>query len=203
MKVKYIIAIIIILISAAACKQARDTLAGDAFAEFGAYIKKVPDSDTPYKRQLFLEGMSEKTQAELIRLAKSWLQAPEINAVSGCKSFGYDQAKREYPLVATDDRMTVTVKASDESPIDNICFGVRNWGNGGNAEVRVNGKIPAEVRQGTFVDTDGTDTMVIWIELETSTPVEFTISGAMPEENFSIPLILTELTAKPKNKARS
>jgi hypothetical protein len=44
----------------------------------------------------------------------------------------------------------------------------------------MNGKAPAGVRQGTFVDTDGTRTMVIWIEVAMSAPVEFTLSGAKP-----------------------
>jgi hypothetical protein len=44
----------------------------------------------------------------------------------------------------------------------------------------MNGKTPGEVRQGTFVDTDGTHTMVIWIEVVASSPAEFTISGANP-----------------------
>jgi hypothetical protein len=171
-----------------------DRTAHSSLTHIGVPVEKVPNSDRPYKRQLFLEGMSKKTQAELIRLAKSWLQAPEINAVSGCKTFGYDQAKREYPLVATDDSMTVTIHASDESPIDNICFGIRNWGNGGDAKVRVNGKISEDVRQGTFVDTDGTNTTIIWIELEASIPVEFTIDGAVPQEDFSIPGYLTNCT---------
>ena len=40
------------------------------------------------------------------------------------------------------------------------------------ANVLMNGKAPDEVRQGTFVDTDGTRTMVIWIEVVTSSPTE-------------------------------
>jgi hypothetical protein len=45
----------------------------------------------------------------------------------------------------------------------------------------MNGKPAAAVRQGTFVDTDGSNTMVIWIdEVEASSPAEFTINGAKP-----------------------
>ena len=49
MKTKYIIAIIIILISTAACKQTPDTLAGDTFAEFGAYYTKI-DSGQEFEK---------------------------------------------------------------------------------------------------------------------------------------------------------
>ena len=44
----------------------------------------------------------------------------------------------------------------------------------------MNGKTPDEVRQGAFVDTDGTRTMVIWIKVSASSPAEFAISGAKP-----------------------
>ena len=73
-----------------------------------------------------------------------------------------------------------SIEASGEQPLVNVCFRVRNWGDGGAAGVLMNGKAPAEVRQGTFVDTDGTRTMVIWIEVAASSPVTFTINGANP-----------------------
>ena len=73
--------------------------------------------------------------------------------------------------------MSVTIEASKEQPLVNVCFSVRNWGAGGAASVLMNGKAPGEVRQGIFVDTDGTRTMVIWIEVAASSPAEFTIRG--------------------------
>jgi hypothetical protein len=141
----------------------------------------------PYERMLMLEGMSRKKPHELAKLARSWLQAPQIEAVSGCRTFGYDQAKREYPLVATGPTMTVTIDASEENPIVNPCFGVRNWGAGGHAAVLVNGGKPDDLRQGTITDTDGTTTMVAWLELETTEPTEITIRGAKPAADFTTP----------------
>ena len=76
--------------------------------------------------------------------------------------------------------MSVAIAASPEHPLVNVCFTVRNWGAGGAASVLMNGKAPDEVRQGTFVDTDGTRTMVIWIKVAAASPAEFTISGAKP-----------------------
>ncbi len=143
-------------------------------------LEQGDNPDRPFQRMFMLEGLSTKTPEALIKLARSWLHAPDIEARSGCKCFGYDRAKREYPLVATNDTMTVTIQASPERPLVNVCFGVRNWGGRGAAEVLVNGRQPSEMRQGTFVDTDGTDTMIIWVELETSEPAEFTIGGARP-----------------------
>ena len=161
-------------------------------------IHSGQDVDKPYERMLMLEGMSTKSPAELITLSKSWLQAPEIKAVSGGKTFGYDQARREYPLVAMDGAMTVDIAASEENPIVNICFAVRNWGTGSDATVLVDGKQPEDVRQGTVTDPDGTKTMVIWIELDATRATRFSISGAKPASDYDIPVRLTDLTAPPK-----
>ncbi|MCU0789395.1 MAG: LamG domain-containing protein, partial [Verrucomicrobia bacterium] len=73
--------------------------------------------------------------------------------------------------------------------------GVRNWGGRGAAEVRVNGRKVSEMRQGAFVDTDGTDTMILWVELETSAPAEFTIGGARPSPDYVATPYLVELTS--------
>jgi hypothetical protein len=145
------------------------------------------DNPRPYERMLMLEGMSAMDPHELVGLAKSWLHAPGIRSVSGCRTAGYDAGKREYPLVATADRMTVSIDASADQPLCNVCFAIRNWGHRGGAEVRVNGKRPAEARHGTFTDTDGTETMVVWIEIGATAPVEFTIGGARPATGFAAP----------------
>jgi len=128
--------------------------------------------------KVMLGGMTGKDVTDLVPLAKSWVNAPKIKAASGCKTLGYDQAKREYPLVATAGKITVTIDASKEQPIVNACFTIRNWPDGEKAKVLVNGKEPAEVRQGTVVDTDGKNMMVIWIKIEATKPTEFTISRA-------------------------
>ena len=169
-----------------------DRTAHSSLTHFSGNEESVWNSDTPYARQLFLEGMSRKGPEELIKLTKSWAQAPEIQALSGCEAFGYHQAKREYPLVATNRHMTVRVNAGEEHPIVNTCFVVRNWGHDGAAEVRIDGAESPDIRQGTFVDTDGTDTMVIWIQLEAVTPVAFSISGAEPDPDYTAPSALAE-----------
>lgn len=141
-------------------------------------VYSAQDGKRPFQERLFLEGMSNKPPAELVTLARSWLQAPPIKARQGCTAMAYNQAKREYPLVAAAPVMSVAIEASQEQPLVNVCFTVKHWGTGGPASVLVNGNTPEEVRQGTFVDTDGTRTMVIWIELAASSRTEFTINGA-------------------------
>ncbi len=143
-------------------------------------VYRNQDGKRPYQERLLLEGMSKQTPAELATLARSWLQAPEIKALAGCTAERFSPAKREYPLRASAQAMSVAIAASPEQPLVNVCFTVRNWGAGGAASVLMNGKAPDEVRQGTFVDTDGARTMVVWIKVAASSPAEFTISGAKP-----------------------
>ncbi|MCX6879574.1 MAG: hypothetical protein NTW21_38085 [Verrucomicrobia bacterium] len=110
-------------------------------------VYKKQDGSRPYQERLILEGMSKKTPAELATLARSWLHAPPIKALWGCKAMDYNQAKREYPLVAAAPAMSVAIAASQEQPLVNVCFTVKNWGSGGAASVLMNGKKPAAVRQ--------------------------------------------------------
>jgi hypothetical protein len=144
-------------------------------------IYRSQEGKRPYQERLLLEGMSKRTPAELATLARSWLHAPPLTALAGCTAMKYDQAKREYPLTATAETLSATIGATPEQPLVNVCLTVRNWGSEGPADVLMNGTAPAGLRQGTYVDTDGTRTMVIWIEVAASSPTTFTIKGAKPD----------------------
>ena len=125
-----------------------------------------------------MEGMTKLKPAELVPLAKSWLQAPTITARSGCKALPYDPASREYPLIAEKDTMAVTIDASPEHPVANLCLTVKNWGHPGDAKVSVKGAKVRDLRQGTILDTDGSHKLVIWLEMDATTPVDISIEGA-------------------------
>jgi len=122
-----------------------------------------------------MEGMSKKKPEELVSLARSWLQAPDIKAISGCQSLGYIKSKREYSLIAEGKTIVVSIDASEQQPIVNVCFAVQNWAPGPKATVLVNDTAAKEVRIGAFVDENGTDNVLIWIELEANAPTKFTI----------------------------
>lgn len=150
-------------------------------------IRPDENMDAPFERMSMLEGMSTKSTPELITLAKSWLQAPVAKARSGCDVLPYSRARREYPVVAKGEGITFTIEASEEQPIDNLCLTVRNWGHKDDAEVLVNGKASEGLRQGTAVDTDGRDYLVVWIELQSAKPVEISIGGARPAHDYVLP----------------
>jgi len=124
-------------------------------------------------------GFTRQPIATLLPLAKSWIHPPEITAISGCRAMPYRKEARDYPLVAERETMVVRIDASEKNPIVNLCFSVRNWGHSGAARLKITGAVTKEIRQGTIVDTDGTRTMIIWIETTATLPVNVTISGAV------------------------
>lgn len=167
---------------------------------FPQEIRPDGNSDAPFERMSMLEGMSNKSSTQLVTLAKSWLRAPESNAKSGCEVLPYSRARREYPVVAKEKTLAFTIDADNEHPVDNLCFTVRNWGHKGEAEVLVDGKAVESLRQGTAVDTDGRYYLVVWVEMETTRPVEISVRSAMPSDAYTLPDHISDLK-KPVVKA--
>jgi hypothetical protein len=156
--------------------------ANDAATKFGSMV---------------LYGFTKQPIARLLPLARSWIRPPEITALSGCMAMNYRKETRDYPLVAEKETMSVRINASEENPIANLCFTVRNWGHHGAASVETKGAGAKDVRQGTIVDTDGIKTMIIWVELDATSPVNVTISGAKPSaDHVAQPDPLPETTKK-------
>jgi hypothetical protein len=129
---------------------------------------------------MVLYGFTKQPAASLAPLARSWNQPPEINSLSGCKAEPYRKETREFPLVAEKESMSVKISATEDSPLVNPCFAVRNWGHQGMAKVQIKGGKAKDVRQGVITDTDGTRTMIIWLELTAHSDITLDISGAKP-----------------------
>jgi hypothetical protein len=141
---------------------------------------KQQDGDRPYQERLLMEGMTKLKPAGLVPLAKSWLQAPPITAQSGCKALPYDPASREYPLIAEKNTMAVSIEASPDHPVANLCLIVKNWGHSGDAKVSVKDAEVRDLRQGTVLDTDGRRKLILWLEMDATTPVDISLAGAKP-----------------------
>jgi len=133
---------------------------------------------------LVLYGFTKQPASRLLPLARSWVRPPEITALSGCLAMSYHKASRDYPLVANKEAMAVRIHASESTPIANLCFTVRNWGHPGAAKLETKGTVAKDVRQGTIIDTDGTRTMILWVELDAITPVDVMIRGAAPAAGY-------------------
>ena len=147
-------------------------------------VHEQQSGDRPYQERLLMEGMTNKEPDELTDLAKSWLQPAKLQVESGAASGGYDRSQRAYLLAAESSSMKFTIEASPDSPIVNPCLVIRNWGGDAAARVQVHRKSRRandDFRQGTITDVDGTQTKIVWLELESTSPVTVRIRGATPK----------------------
>lgn len=134
---------------------------------------------------MVLYGFTRQPAASLVPLARSWNQPPEMIALSGCKVTGYRKESRDFLLVAEKEALSVRIAATEESPLVNPCFTIRNWGHHGAAQVKAQGAGVKAVRQGVMLDADGTKTMLVWLELAATADVTVTISGANPAADYA------------------
>lgn len=113
-----------------------------------------------------LYGMTDLPASELKTLNRSWNRPARMTSLQGGTCDGYDKRQRAYPLTRQADTITFSLAASKASPALNPCFVIKQWGSDAKARVEIDGaELPAEeVRQGVVRDTDGTRTMVIWLE---------------------------------------
>lgn len=124
-------------------------------------------------------GLTDKPITELVPLARSWKNPPELRDTKGCSSEGYKMEERAYHLVAEKDEMSFSINANDSSPLVNPCFVVKDWNSQQKAVITIDGKKDSsdkKIRQGIVRDTQGKPMLVIWIETEMKKPIEMTIA---------------------------
>jgi hypothetical protein len=132
------------------------------------------------RTRIMLQGMTKGKAEELVPLAKSWLNSPEMVITSkGFKGGNYDEAERAYILEKTagdDNSLEFILKGSIESPVINPAVIIKNWGNR-QASLTVNGKKMKQgedFKQGIRKSLEGDD-LILWIRLNSKTPVEISL----------------------------
>ncbi len=134
----------------------------------------------PYREDILMEGMTDQSAASLTKLAKSWLNAPAVENVSGGTSRGYLQPSRAYGFTYGTEPLSFQIAATDDHPIHNLCFEIKNWASRtAKAGLKINGvsQTPGpNFRQGINIDTDGSYTLIIWVGLSATSPQNFEIS---------------------------
>jgi len=142
-------------------------------------LSSQQDGKVSYQEKLLMEGMSDQPPAVLLSLAKSWLNAPAVTHFTGGTSQGYDMSHRAYGFQWGTAPLGFQLAASEDNPIHNLCFEIRNWNSrSAKATVKINKVTQAagpDFRQGVAIDTDGTCTLILWIGLSATTPQEFEI----------------------------
>jgi len=145
------------------------------------------DDSTPFGEQgffqekLLLEGMSDKPAEQLLPLAKSWLHPAVGQSLTEGLHVEYDTAQRAYVLTRASGQvkqLPVKLAASPQSPVINPAFVVANWGSDETARILIDGKKPdvsVDVRQGVVRRANGVNSLVVWIEMSRTKPLQVTI----------------------------
>jgi hypothetical protein len=131
-------------------------------------------------------GLTEKTVTQLLPLARSWLIPPELKITKGAlQSQGYDPTQRAYVLnckkTGKPESAEFELPASNESPVVNPAFVIRNWGRS-QARLIINGK-PVKrgknFRFGHRHTLEGSD-LIIWLKIESTDKLKISLA---PVEN--------------------
>jgi len=118
-------------------------------------------------------GMTNKPAASLVKLAKSWIYPAKLKVKSdGFVSEGYDFTERAYTFISKNGSgvLEFELAASEESPLVNPAFVIKNWGEK-DATLKINGnkvKRGKDVRFGHSHTLEGSD-LVVWLKMETVT----------------------------------
>jgi len=129
----------------------------------------------------FIMGLTDKPIEKLAPLARSWLKPPQLKIVTkGFSGEGYSRDQRAYILVKEtkqEAKLDFELSASEQSPVINPAFVIRNWGQAGGL-LKIDDKSierGRDFRLGHDHTPDGTN-LVVWIKIESTKPVRVSIS---------------------------
>jgi hypothetical protein len=125
-------------------------------------------------------GMTDQPAGELAMLARSWNSPPGLETGPGAfTSEGYDYTERVYKLTLLEknSKVAFTLLASSGSPLYHPAFEIRNWGEGVPGLYMDGKEIPVgdRFRYGIEYDVEGNSKLVVYVEVQSSKPLEFEI----------------------------
>ena len=132
----------------------------------------IHEQDDGRSRINSLYGMSDKDFDAVLALARSWSQPPRLTVdESAFENLGFNRSERAWILRRVGDAsaVTLTLDATDESPLNNIPIVIRDWGDT-NVSAEIDGqRLPrgSEFRFGHAKKMSGTD-LVLFFERESS-----------------------------------
>lgn len=142
-------------------------------------VKHKLDDLTMFARDLY--GMTDQPVSTLVTLARSWNFPAKLKA-DGIESLDYDKNQRAYVLALKTSqppaKVELTLAGSEQSPVLNPAFVIKNWGES-DVKLSLNGKnIPhgKTFRTGHVPTLEGTD-LVIWIKYEATQTVTIVLEN--------------------------
>ena len=126
-----------------------------------------------------LYGLTNKPAVELLALAKSWNFPAELKIQGkGFTSSGYDYKQRAYIIKCNAGKtLEFELSGSENSPMLNPAFVIKNWGEGG-ARLKINGKKikrGKNFRLGRRHTLEGSD-LIVWLKKESTKPIRISLS---------------------------
>lgn len=136
--------------------------------------------------KILMDGLTTRSIAELIPLAKSWLSPARMEVASaGYQNGSYDPTQRAYVVTKTAKGNPAELKlnfdASAASPLYDPAIVIENWGDGA-AQLKIDGKPVAwgkSYREGHIDKLQDSD-LVIWIERQSAEPLSVEIVPLLP-----------------------
>jgi len=146
-----------------------------------ATFHEVRHTDGNHIEAMVLYGLTDGRADGLTALNRSWNFAPELTDVRGCEFQGYERRERAFKLRRTGDTVAFTVDASRERPLERPAFVIAGWpGADADVTLTINGRTGTrdeDFRAGVEVDTDGSQTLVVWLPLSATEATSLEIAG--------------------------
>jgi hypothetical protein len=123
-------------------------------------------------------GLTDLPAADLAALNRSWNLPPAVVDLHGGRSTGFDPRQKAFLLTREGERLSFGLNGSEKNPVLNPCFVIRGWGGSSPVRLKIDGQVQVpgpDFRQGIIRDTDGTQTMVIWVRQRSFQPLKYEI----------------------------
>ena len=142
------------------------------------HITNIPVYETGENKitKIMLHGMTLNKVADLVPIAKSWLNPPGIQNISGCKSAEFDQSERAFVIKDPGQKVSFTIDSNSENPIINPVFILENTGYE-IPSIKINGDLISDsqkIRIGINNTIDGANS-IIWLKYESTQNVSVEI----------------------------
>ena len=128
----------------------------------------------------FIMGLTNQPITKLLPLAKSWLQPAQLKLSNDNFIFENSSRDQRAYILRRQSRTAASLEfmldASEDSPVVNPAFVIKNWGNSG-ATLKINGK---EIERGKdfrfghrhrFRSSD----LIVWVKTESIKPIQVSL----------------------------
>ena len=128
--------------------------------------------------KLLMDGLTTKSLADMVPLAKSWIAPAQLLVTEGAvENEGYDASQRAYVLsekqAGHPNSLGFTLQGSEASPVYHAALIIKGWGED-DVRLNINGRAAGhgvKIRTAHLSHLERTD-LLIWIEEETMQPLK-------------------------------